>query len=337
MVTLEDLPRLPEAQNILPINPAILSGHAASEAGRPQRVISESDVATAGGQGTACASPGPLAPDPQLTPEHHCSVSEEVGLLCQDTINYTTDFWQPGPSATTLKRHSDRSDSIHPDGHDNTDSDREVSKADRRSSQTKELARRPSKRPRTGTAPHEGGGSFLTLRSHFLTSSVDERLQFLSWLFEGALPRCISGSPSALNLSSRTENIGRNEVQLVRYQRQPHKAAQTLDGNNDPLVHSRKGMPWSVEEAGLLMELRKEQNLPVQRWQSALQNNFQGELKGPSRYIGVRNSRLNSELARRVKRLCSRKDQKIGHRFTIMSRQSSKPYERIMSISLCYK
>lgn len=52
------------------------------------------------------------------------------------------------------------------------------------------------KRVRRSSVIASAKNSFLSLRSYFASVLVDERLQFLSWLFEGALPRCISQSDS---------------------------------------------------------------------------------------------------------------------------------------------
>ncbi|KAM5464663.1 hypothetical protein MferCBS49748_005390 [Microsporum ferrugineum] len=50
------------------------------------------------------------------------------------------------------------------------------------------LEEQTTKRPRiASTLPTH---SFITVRSHFLSLQLDERLQFLSWLFEGALASC---------------------------------------------------------------------------------------------------------------------------------------------------
>ncbi|KAH3574797.1 hypothetical protein KXV95_007223, partial [Aspergillus fumigatus] len=71
--------------------------------------------------------------------------------------------------------------------------------------------------------------SFSSLRSLFTSVSVDELLQFLSWLFEGALPRCMSESD--LGVSTRI-------AQPTHYESQP------ADSTALPET-SRKGMPWS--------------------------------------------------------------------------------------------
>ncbi|KAL4861181.1 hypothetical protein BDV12DRAFT_204268 [Aspergillus spectabilis] len=91
--------------------------------------------------------------------------------------------------------------------------------------------------------------SFTALRSHFVSLPFDERLQFFSWLFEGALPRCMSdykqgdaGSTSRSTFRSGSEQAqrGSTEVQGI----------------------SRKHMKWSQEESVLLLKLRKDEKRP---------------------------------------------------------------------------
>jgi hypothetical protein len=102
------------------------------------------------------------------------------------------------------------------------------------------------KRVRVSSATACSENSFSSLRSHFTSVSIDERLQFLSWLFEGALPRCMSESD--LRVSERI-------AQPTRYVSQP------ADSTALPEI-SRKGMPWSSEEKDLLLRLRKDEKRP---------------------------------------------------------------------------
>lgn len=95
------------------------------------------------------------------------------------------------------------------------------------------------KRVRGSSATASKENSFSSLRSHFTSVSVDERLQFFSWLFEGALPRCMPES----------------DAQPTHYVSQP------ADSTALPET-SRKGMPWSPEEKDLLLRLRKDEKRP---------------------------------------------------------------------------
>lgn len=167
------------------------------------------------------------------------------------------------------------SDKDHEEG-----SDKEGSEPDERSSYIRGSEQRPSKRRRTDIAPHEDERSVLTLRSHFLASSVEERLEFLSWLFESTLPRCISESPSAVDVSSTTGKVGRAEAQLARRQARPHKTSRNLNAKKLPQVNSRKGKPWSPEEVSLLVRLRKDQNLPWSEVTKQFTDRFPGRTQG---------------------------------------------------------
>ncbi|RHZ50302.1 uncharacterized protein CDV56_103720 [Aspergillus thermomutatus] len=100
------------------------------------------------------------------------------------------------------------------------------------------------KRARGSSATVSKENSFSSLRSHFTSVSVDERLQFLSWLFEGALPRCVSESDP-----KEPDRVARPALRLLD---QPADSTE-LYGT------SRKGMPWSSEEANLLLRLRRDE------------------------------------------------------------------------------
>lgn len=72
----------------------------------------------------------------------------------------------------------------------------EQSKSLKRGAQ--ELEERAMKQPRLASASLAGESSFTALRSHFLSLRLDERLQFLSWLFEGALASCAPASNKSM-------------------------------------------------------------------------------------------------------------------------------------------
>ncbi|KAL1991433.1 hypothetical protein VTN49DRAFT_5425 [Thermomyces lanuginosus] len=56
------------------------------------------------------------------------------------------------------------------------------------------LEERPAKRPRVDAGQQEPGSS---LREHFSRCGLEEQLAFLSWLFTGALERCMREFPAA--------------------------------------------------------------------------------------------------------------------------------------------
>lgn len=100
---------------------------------------------------------------------------------------------------------------------------------------------------RLDSTPLEKEHSFATLCSHFTSLPLDERLQFLSWLFEGALPRCIPGTPETYgdrNMPSASQSSFAHEIEQSRRSRKSQR-------------EPRKGKPWSDEEKDLLLKLRK--------------------------------------------------------------------------------
>ncbi|RJE21947.1 hypothetical protein PHISCL_05722 [Aspergillus sclerotialis] len=84
---------------------------------------------------------------------------------------------------------------------------------------------------------------------------LDDRLQFLSWLFEGVLPRCISDSSLGACEDGDMRATDRSSL--------PHEIEQNRrECWEEAYRSSRKGMPWSTEEADLLLKLRKVENRP---------------------------------------------------------------------------
>ena len=91
----------------------------------------------------------------------------------------------------------------------------------------------------------------FTLYSHFMSAPLDDHLQFLSWLFEGALPHCMSSS--SLTASEERDVLATSCSSTL------HEIEQNwCDCRN--AWGSRKNMPWSIEEASLLLKLRKEES-----------------------------------------------------------------------------
>ncbi|RWQ95419.1 hypothetical protein C8Q69DRAFT_486494 [Paecilomyces variotii] len=101
------------------------------------------------------------------------------------------------------------------------------------------LDEQPSKRVR-GPMSGQEYTSFPAFCTQFLFLSIDERLQFLSWLFEGALQRCISEYPPTASKQGEA----------------PGASGMDVHGS------SRKGMKWSVEESDLLLKLRRDEERP---------------------------------------------------------------------------
>lgn len=280
----EDIPRLPEAQNTIPIDPAIVFGDATHEGIQLERATADSSQVIDGGRDTARSSPDPLASDLHPIPECHRSVSKEAEPLCESITPRMIGSSYGHGHDPRLNQHS-RSDIMRVGiasserDHDG-DSTRGGPTSGKRSSRTRQSLGRPAKRPRTGAAPHEGRGSFLTLRSHFFTLPFEERLQFLSWPFEGALSHCMPESLGAFNVSSTTGKTGTDDMQLVSPRTRPYGTAPTLNANDEPPLNLRKHRQWTSEEVDLLVKLRKEQKLPWSEVAKGFAEQFPGRTQG---------------------------------------------------------
>lgn len=149
----------------------------------------------------------------------------------------------------------------------------------KRQGRTGQPSGRPSKRPRTSSAPLEGGGSFLTLRSNFLTAPFEERVQFLSWLFESAA-LSMSDFPGALDASSTTGKTGTEDQQSEYPRARLYGTAATPSGDDAPPLNPRKGRQWKAKEIDLLVKLRKEQKLPWSKIAESFAEQFPGRTQG---------------------------------------------------------
>jgi len=92
----------------------------------------------------------------------------------------------------------------------------------------------------------------FTLFSHFMSAPLDDHLQFLSWLFEGALPHCMSSS--SLTASEERDALATSCSSTLHEIEKNRRDCRRARGG------SRKNMPWSMEEASLLLKLRKEES-----------------------------------------------------------------------------
>jgi hypothetical protein len=119
---------------------------------------------------------------------------------------------------------------------------------------------------------HRQSVSFPTVRAQFSSLSVEDRLQFLSWLFEGALTHCASApsNAAAASPSSQYDDISDDYG---------HTSLNT-EAVEAPHISSRKGLRWSAEEDRLLMKLRDEQNLAWSEVVKQFSQEFPGRSEG---------------------------------------------------------
>ncbi|KAJ5701398.1 hypothetical protein N7488_008946 [Penicillium malachiteum] len=99
------------------------------------------------------------------------------------------------------------------------------------------------------------GTSFSAFRDQFFSLPVEERLQFLSWLFEGALSQCLH-MPTRPNSALLSEGIEREEGFTDLPADQSSEGVETV--HRKPPCSSRKGLRWSPEEKSLLVQLKAE-------------------------------------------------------------------------------
>lgn len=96
--------------------------------------------------------------------------------------------------------------------------------------------------------------SFTALQSQFTSLPLNDCLQFLSWLFEGALSYCVSDtSQTACEELKAREGCRSSPRSEINQSRSVCKSVRKS---------SRKGMPWSTKEEGLLVKLRKDEDRP---------------------------------------------------------------------------
>lgn len=153
------------------------------------------------------------------------------------------------------------------------DHDRQSSKVQKFSPTGKRNANNCSYRSTRG--PGRGkNGSFPAVRAQFSALSVEDRLQFLSWLFEGALSHCVSTCANA-DAASMSRSIPSQDVD-ISYD-YPSSNTELVDTQSTP---TRKGLPWSAEEIYLLVKLREEQNLAWSEVTKLFAQKFPGRSKG---------------------------------------------------------
>lgn len=112
-----------------------------------------------------------------------------------------------------------------------------------------------------------GRRSSPSLRAEFSALSVEDRVQFLSWLFEGALSRCLPPLSSTVATSTADDTK----------KAEPSFSAE--DTSEDPHF-SRKGLPWSAEEDRLLVKLKEEENLTAAEVIRQFDKSFPGRSPG---------------------------------------------------------
>lgn len=217
-----------------------------------------------------------MYPENQFTAlQTSCPYPDPPIALC-DTSVYT-----PGSNAQAERQDSSsRSVSPHDQGHTpisydyaeanvpSRDSPPEPSTGSQRSKLGKRKPQRsdelPSKRARHTISGPKEDTSYSALRTHYLTASLDEQLQFLSWLFQGAASRSSVESDPETSTEKDERPAGEMDHPSSRLE---HRGA------------SRRGKKWSDKEKAFLQELRSDKS---KSW-SEVAREFSMEFPGRSR------------------------------------------------------
>lgn len=131
------------------------------------------------------------------------------------------------------------------------------SKIQKRSSVRKRHTKSGSGRSNSRPDRHKSV-SFAAVRAQFSALPIEDRLQFLSWLFEGALSHCVY-TRTNIGATSATRCIPNQNVDTAYDCDYPNVNTE-LDNAKDTLS-SRKRKRWTEEEERLVVKLRGEQNL----------------------------------------------------------------------------
>ncbi|OJJ52173.1 hypothetical protein ASPSYDRAFT_165028 [Aspergillus sydowii CBS 593.65] len=255
----QDLPQPADEESRFPIDPAILTNNG------PWAIEDENQHIHAAGHvdrsETSCQYPDPPPLLRELPAQYrHFNTYKE-----QEESSRSNN---PLPNRSCAQASANDN---NPEAHIHTSSNHldvlssgPQSKSRKRKSQESHGPPQQCKRVRKSSAIASTENSLSSLRSNFTSVSVDERLQFLSWLFEAALPRCISQSDS-----EAPERI----AQPARH------VAQSTD-SAEPHGNSRKGMPYSSEERDLLLRLRGEEKRTWPEVTRMFSDQFPGRSQG---------------------------------------------------------
>jgi hypothetical protein len=259
--SLEEFFRLPGApQNNIPVDPVILA-----------------DLVPWEGNDLLLHVP---PADGLITPETTCLYPEPPAII-NSPANPFGDPAERDDSENGSDRTSDRErQQVHPTPnstspdpsflkgtHGKHHIGREPRVSKRKTQRPNSRIRQPS-RVRSTLSPRED--SFGAIKSHLMSLPLDDRLQFLSWLFEGALSQCTSGTSSIAIEEGRPTH---------RLSSQP-EIEQSPDVCRRAQISSRKGMPWSMEEADLLVKLRKHEGRSWSEVTRVFLKQYPGRSKG---------------------------------------------------------
>ncbi|EDN02512.1 predicted protein [Histoplasma mississippiense (nom. inval.)] len=242
--SLEDFFGLPDLQNTIPIDPAILADDAS---------WATSDLRRLAQQGDDLASPKATYPYPEPplsmscdTPNHHQGSRERPDSWNRnsqtDDDTHVLDHRQIHPARCST-------DVDVPCSYSTSDDFLSDAQARRRKRGPQQPEEPAAKRLHVASVSSMEGPS-TALRSHFLSLQLDERLQFLSWLFEGALASCMPDSAPAMWGDGSVRSAGRSA---------PHKVGETQRERGEGRKgHRDKLWRWLPEEDARLLNMVEE-------------------------------------------------------------------------------
>ncbi|KAK2763727.1 hypothetical protein FQN54_009343 [Arachnomyces sp. PD_36] len=258
----EEFFKLQGVQSNIPIDPLILSEDLARDANDLHGVLPQDDGASV--SETFCSYPEPPSVL-QKAPEHHQVSSEQPDS--QNDIPQANSSLQIQGHQQLLTRPSVEPNTSGKAPKKKPQSGEQSQTCKRKAQRSEEQTR---KRRRTSTSLVKKH-SLAVFCSHFTSLPLEERLQFLSWLFEGALPRCMPDSvPTTCEDGDMHSAIHSTVHDIKRTRRNCRKA---YNG-------SRKGKLWSNEEEDLLLKLRKEEGRPWSEVTRLFSDQYPGRSSG---------------------------------------------------------
>ncbi|KAI2735037.1 hypothetical protein DTO013F2_10185 [Penicillium roqueforti] len=266
----------PHEPAVIPIDPAILSDDFPLESNQADQDIRESDTLWSSQRELSCPYPEPpiephgifdndhrfLGLIDENRPATHRQCGERSRQVCQGNNAENNESSPRGPRQ---QQHCNS-------GVNQTEQRK------RPSTGSDERKRRRNKRQRIEeTTPSPAGNSCASLRFHFLSLPTNALLEFLSWLFEGALPQCTFEPEISSSIAPLKTSDGTRVRKQVRWA--TRHVADSVDNSKTP-EKSRKGMPWLPEEEDLLIDLKNTRGLPWSEVIKLLSDQYPGRSPG---------------------------------------------------------
>jgi hypothetical protein len=263
--SLEEFFRLPGLQSNIPIDPVILANDGPWGASDLHQTVPQGDSLII--SETICPYPEP-PPVLHNAPDHHRDSGEGAGS--RDGNTRTSDHPPIHGHQQSHSSHHNTDPDVSPNGASENSHVGGQFKTSKRKTQRSDG--RAPKRLRVPSKLPTREDSCTALCSHFLLLPLDERLRFLSWLFEGALPRCM---PEAGPAACEDGN-----VRSASHSTSLCGISQTLGDSSEAQGTSRRGMPWSTEEVDLLLWLKRHERRPWSEVTRLFSDRYPGRSQG---------------------------------------------------------